>query len=186
MIIYLIRHGQVDGSTTVFNEEKKCNDPVLSELGRWQAETLGKRLQKYSITKLFTSDLKRAVETTQIISRYLHCEIYVTEDLREVNSKQLELEIVQAEIDINKPRELIPLEIRRIRYFLDVLFNEDNNVAIVTHSALIQWLLSTLLEIPFKNRSLIGPIIECGITQLSFHNGNYQVRSMNDYSHLEF
>jgi broad specificity phosphatase PhoE len=49
----------------VYNEVKQCNDSVLREMGRWQEEALGKRLQKYSITKLFSSDSKRAIETTQ-------------------------------------------------------------------------------------------------------------------------
>ena len=59
MIIYLIRHGRQNSTD--------CNvDVPLSKEGRLQASLLGKRMQKYPIDALYTSNLIRAVETGKI------------------------------------------------------------------------------------------------------------------------
>lgn len=59
MIFYLIRHGRQNSSD--------CNvDVPLSEAGRRQAELLGKRMKRYPVDALYSSDLVRAVETARI------------------------------------------------------------------------------------------------------------------------
>lgn len=59
MIIYLIRHGRQNSTD--------CNvDVPLSVEGRLQAELLGKRMKKYPVDILYTSNLIRAVETGKI------------------------------------------------------------------------------------------------------------------------
>lgn len=59
MILYFIRHGRQNCHD--------CNvDVPLSEEGRRQAELLGRRMERYPIDVLYSSDLIRAVETAQI------------------------------------------------------------------------------------------------------------------------
>lgn len=59
MVIYLIRHARQNSTD--------CNVNVpLSAEGRKQAELLGKRMNKYKIDALYSSDLIRAVETAKI------------------------------------------------------------------------------------------------------------------------
>lgn len=59
MIIYLIRHGRQNSTD--------CNVNVpLSEEGRRQAALLGKRMKRYPVDVLYTSNLIRAVETGRI------------------------------------------------------------------------------------------------------------------------
>ena len=59
MVIYLIRHARQNSTD--------CNVNVpLSAEGRRQAELLGKRMNKYKIDALYSSDLIRAVETAKI------------------------------------------------------------------------------------------------------------------------
>lgn len=56
-------------STTVDNETNKASghyDVELSEKGRLQAKKLGERHTNTNIEVIFTSDLQRAVDTTQI------------------------------------------------------------------------------------------------------------------------
>lgn len=58
-MIYLIRHGRQNSSN--------CNVNVpLSKEGRLQAKLLGKRMKRYPVDALYTSNLVRAVETGQI------------------------------------------------------------------------------------------------------------------------
>ncbi|MCI8377509.1 MAG: histidine phosphatase family protein [Lachnospiraceae bacterium] len=59
MIIYLIRHGRQNCSD--------CNlDVPLSAEGRRQAELLGRRIGRYAVDALYSSDLLRALETARI------------------------------------------------------------------------------------------------------------------------
>lgn len=59
MILYLIRHGRQNCSD--------CNVNVpLSEEGKRQAVLLGKRMKRYPVDALYSSDLIRAVETARI------------------------------------------------------------------------------------------------------------------------
>ncbi len=61
--IYLIRHGRSDSSD--------CNvDAPLSDEGRAQARLLGERMRMYKIDVLYSSNLRRAVETAQIAFSY--------------------------------------------------------------------------------------------------------------------
>lgn len=71
--IVLIRHGQAN---------KMYFEQPLTELGRFQASFTGKRLKYLNVKfDLFeTSELKRAVQTGEIISKYLNGSVVSTQD----------------------------------------------------------------------------------------------------------
>lgn len=60
-------------------------DKDLNELGKKQAELLGKRIQKYNIDIIYSSDLKRVIDTSKILNNYISTEIILKEELREIN-----------------------------------------------------------------------------------------------------
>jgi broad specificity phosphatase PhoE len=62
--VYLIRHGETDD-----NEEGnfRSSDAVLTDKGKQQALDVGMELQDEGITKIYSSDLPRALETSEII-----------------------------------------------------------------------------------------------------------------------
>jgi phosphoserine phosphatase len=66
--IYFVRHGE-----TILNAAKKRQgeEGGLSELGKKQAEYLGKRLEPFKINMIFCSPLERALETAEEISKTL-------------------------------------------------------------------------------------------------------------------
>lgn len=75
MRIYVIRHGQ-----TLFNYLKRVqgwSDSPLTDLGILQAEAVGKHLSSVSFDAIYTSDLKRAVDTAKIISDKQSTEISI-------------------------------------------------------------------------------------------------------------
>src|SRR5262245_64818546 len=57
--LYLVRHGQYD----------EVEDGALTGLGRKQAAHVGKALAGHKISRIYTSTLRRALETTEVISR---------------------------------------------------------------------------------------------------------------------
>ena len=81
--LIIIRHGE-----TVWNVEGKKQgqfDSPLTSLGIKQAEALAKRLVGESFTKLYASDLGRALETARLIAAQTNREVVLDKGLRERN-----------------------------------------------------------------------------------------------------
>ncbi len=64
--IYLIRHGQQDRQPSYDD----VLETGLTALGRKQAKLTAKRLKSVPVTSIHSSDMKRAVETAQVIDSY--------------------------------------------------------------------------------------------------------------------
>jgi broad specificity phosphatase PhoE len=79
MKIIFVRHGK----TT----EKGSN--WLIRKGRMQVVELAKKLKKFKIDKIYSSDLTRAKQTAKIISKELKLPVTITPALREYSTKVL-------------------------------------------------------------------------------------------------
>jgi len=81
MKFILVRH-----TTTDWNLQKRCQgriDIELNEQGIKQAEEVAKQLLNLGITKIASSDLKRAKQTAEIINKELNLELILEPGLRE-------------------------------------------------------------------------------------------------------
>lgn len=83
--VYIFRHGQTD-----WNIEKRVqgwSDIPLNDVGRKEAKSLAKKVGNadIEITKIFSSDFKRAFETAQILGSVTGAEIEVCPEFREAN-----------------------------------------------------------------------------------------------------
>lgn len=65
MELYLIRHAQ--SQNNALPEEQRVEDPGLTELGRQQADLLGKWIPQLELTRIITSPFLRALETAERI-----------------------------------------------------------------------------------------------------------------------
>jgi broad specificity phosphatase PhoE len=91
MAIYLIRHGQSKGNAGGLLQGSQ--DYGLSELGRHQAAALGDWLRgkEIQLRTVFTSPLKRALETAQLLTSGLESPAPTARDeLREYDAGELE------------------------------------------------------------------------------------------------
>lgn len=84
-MIYLVRHGE-----SLANVGKKfcgITDVELSDLGRKQGEKAGLNLINFNVLHIYSSPLKRALETSKIIKNKIcfNNDIQVEESIREVN-----------------------------------------------------------------------------------------------------
>ncbi len=82
-MLYVVRHGQ-----TIWNlQNKVCGitDVELTELGKEQAKALANEVQGNSISLIISSPLKRAVETSQIISEICDIPFEIDKRLIEQN-----------------------------------------------------------------------------------------------------
>ncbi|KKP66665.1 MAG: Alpha-ribazole-5-phosphate phosphatase [Candidatus Roizmanbacteria bacterium GW2011_GWA2_35_19] len=86
MIIYLIRHGQIDNPKKIFYG--RSLDLLLSTEGKNQIVDLAKKINTIGdrIERIYTSPLKRALDTSKILSRDLksHPDISINQDLIDV------------------------------------------------------------------------------------------------------
>lgn len=83
MRLYLVRHGEAEG-----NRERRYigwEDVPLSAAGRAQAGALARRLAGERLTAVWSSDLRRARETAEIIAAEHGLTVRADPGLREVN-----------------------------------------------------------------------------------------------------
>ena len=88
MRLILVRHGQTD-----WNQENRVqgfSDIGLNEVGRNQAERLARALKLEGIEAIYSSPLKRTLETARAISRFHQVKVETDDGLKELNTGELE------------------------------------------------------------------------------------------------
>lgn len=196
--LYLIRHARQSSSL--------CNVNVdLSEIGKKQADLLGKRMAGYEIDALYSSDLIRAVETADIMNQYLKLNHQIREGIREIdfgdlegNSedynnehfKEFKAERARLISDLSFPGGECGQEVydRAIKVIDEIKNSSANNIAIVTHGGTIRSLLAGILGLDQSKKLLFALSLEnCSITQFNYNikENRFYLERFNDYSHLE-
>ena len=84
MKMIIIRHGQTDANLEGIVQGIGI-DMSLNSVGTLQAETLGFNLKQYNITEIYSSTMKRANETSEILSKYSGAKIFLWPGLEEVH-----------------------------------------------------------------------------------------------------
>jgi probable phosphoglycerate mutase len=87
--VILVRHGETD-----WNVARRIqgggSDTPLNERGNRQKDCLALRLKGENIGAVYSSPLKRALDTAQAIARYHNLEVVVEPSLREIDVGELE------------------------------------------------------------------------------------------------
>lgn len=86
MKIYIARHGQVKSGADYYGDALFPKGEVpLSDMGRIQAELLGKRLKKLNFSgKIYSSPFWRTMETAELIAEQTNSEIVPISDFHEI------------------------------------------------------------------------------------------------------
>lgn len=82
MNIYFVRHGQTDHNKGLVFDDTNIG---LNTVGLRQADLLAKRLKNYNIQRIYTSDLKRTMQTAEAISTQSSALVTVDSNLREID-----------------------------------------------------------------------------------------------------
>ena len=197
--IFLIRHGR--------QCSKLCNvDVNLDEMGRRQAELVGKRLQSYGLEKLYASELLRAKETAEIIGKEIHLDYEVIPDIQEINfggfTGRTDEEIRDLYGEFRKERSLHREDLpypeggecgadvaRRVMPQIRKLCDRpENRVAVVTHGGVIRSVCAEILQTHQKNKLKFGIDMEnTSLTHLIFDEERdfFFLERFNDFAHLE-
>ena len=171
--IYLIRHGETD-----YNAARRMQgwlDIPLNDIGREQAKLTASKLIGVAIDHIYSSDLRRAHETAQHVSRIIKKEIVSTMALRERDMGIFAGWQWEQERDVVKDRlweefvhardnedmhwnghggESLHQMSERITTFMDTLHSQHSNksVVVVSHGGTI----NRLLEIYQFKKALDG------------------------------
>ena len=159
MKIYLTRHGE-----TEWNVEKRLQgwgDSPLTKSGIERAHLFKELVKDVDFDRIYTSDQKRAVETSKIIKDKRNVEILELKELRELGFGDWEgltlTEIKEKDADIfdmyvntpllYKPRsgETISDLFNRVKEALkEIESSEDKNILIVSHGVTIRAIIAIL------------------------------------------
>ena len=142
MNIYIVRHGQTD-SNIIKNRFGGRVDVLLNDVGREEAREVKRNLDGITFDRVYSSPLKRALETAQIIS---DGNIIIDDRLIERSNGDLEGRIwseITDKIDFSneefiKKYNIEPDDqiINRVDSFFDEISNleECQNILVVTHA----------------------------------------------------
>jgi len=138
-------------------------DPSLDEVGFSQAKQLGKILTLVPISKIYSSGLKRALQTAAVLAKFTDAEIQVDERLNELDygltdglpkSSAIYQKALVARQD-NKyafryegGESLSDVEARVRRFISGELVNSPNGTLIVAHLGVIRTFAHVLCNIP--------------------------------------
>ncbi len=100
--LVLIRHGQTDWN--VEGRWQGQSNPPLNRCGRQEAQRTAQELQNLEFAALYSSDLRRAMETAQIIRHSVHSPVVPDPRLREIHLGKWQ-RMLSSEIQIQYPDE---------------------------------------------------------------------------------
>jgi probable phosphoglycerate mutase len=204
MKLYLLRHGHQEVNQ-LFNIKMERPDPELSDQGRLQAKLLGQHLAKRHITALYTSDLKRAVQTAESVNRYLRLPLDRKPHLWEIEIGEVSIkgwdqvaleypsfypEFQQNRVDLVCPGAESGLNVQQramlVLEELVTLHPPKSNLAIMCHSGVIMVLLTAIQGLPQEQRFRFQ-INHCSISIVEYdtEDQSFRILSNNDTTHLE-
>jgi len=148
-IVYLIRHGETDWN--IQGRYQGQADPPLNSAGIAQSEELAALLAGEKIDLIYSSPLKRALQTAEILSRRLSVEVILDPRLVEIHQGDWQTRL-RSEIEVLYPKllndwETSPWEVsppggeslaevqRRVKAAMDDILEHHprQRIAIVSH-----------------------------------------------------
>ncbi|WP_107838022.1 histidine phosphatase family protein [Metasolibacillus meyeri] len=203
--IILIQHCQSEHH--INNMSGGWTDTPLTELGRKQAEIIGKKLKGFvdnNVYSLYSSDLLRASQTAEIVGTQLGLDVIQDKGLREINTGVAAGKTKDWARANRNPRTRNGFDLdyqefqdgeswrqfySRVCNSMDKLYesDKDKNLLIVTHGGTLGYLLAWWLK--FEPEMIVNAYFSSsagGITVLSQNSFQQNVvNKFNDTSHFD-
>lgn len=183
----------------------KCNvDVDLAPEGILQAELLAKRLEKSSFDVMYTSTLKRAIQTGDIINKVLNLKVIRRDGINEIDWGDIvgldSKERLEKYSSFMKERLLRTSDLpfpggesgedcfkRAYPVIEEIINSEYQNIIVITHGGLIRTLICGLLDLPFKSKLAFGSSLEnTSLTEFIYDSDTslFTLETLNDHNHL--
>lgn len=197
--IILVRHGE-----TEWNVEEVYRGRIdinLDEAGVRQAELLGEYLSNLELDAIYSSPLRRALDTANIIAQYQKVGIQVTNGLIDFNYGEWQglperkvrksYRALHNEWHTNPDRVKMPggesladVRERAVGVVNDVISKYRGGIVLVSHRVVNKILICSLLGLDNAHFWNIKQDV-AGITTFSYVGGRFILTKHNDTSHLE-
>lgn len=196
--LMLVRHGE-----TAWNVEKVFRgraDVSLDEIGIKQAESLARYLSHWRLEALYSSPLKRALQTANAIARYQNVSVQVAQGLIDIDYGKWqslpEQEVKKLyptfyeEWKNNPHKAKIPggesledVKRRAMEVVNEAVSRFKGSIVLVSHRVVNKVLICSLLGLDNSHFWNIKQDV-CGITIFEYLNGRFVLTKHNDTSHL--
>lgn len=200
--IYLVRHG-----TTKWNKEgiwQGQRDVELDEEGVSQAQATSERFKNVEVDGIYSSVLKRAVRTAEIINQYHNLSIEKDPDLNECNigawdGKKLDEILLNYKEELEYWHKDIWAMVDGVEALGDVQRRAVNalkrivkkhkmgdKIIVVAHGLAIRTIISWILNIPLNQHTSFR-VDNTSVSHVVYE-GNYKyiLASLNETWHLEY
>lgn len=189
--IYLIRHGETEyGREKVYLGHTDCS---LSQNGVLDAKKLNLIFNNENIKHLYSSDLKRCIDTMNII--FPHRKIVCLKELREIDMgiwdgltfkevmREYKNDYIKRGENIEtfapfKGESFKKCQERAVEVLLKIIKNTDESIVICTHAGFIRALMCSLLNMSLKDIFNIKQDYGC-INILKIQDENIKVEKVN-------
>lgn len=183
--IYAVRHGETEWNK--IEKQQGHLNSNLTDLGRLQAKAIGDGLRKIRFDNFYTSDLGRAIETSEIISGIIGKDFITDFRLRERNLgilQELTKNVFQRKypdewikFTSNDPEYVLPngesimqRHERAIKCIEEISsHNLDKTILIVSHGGTLMSMFHRALNLPLNQKR-----------SFSLYNGSINVFSISD------
>jgi broad specificity phosphatase PhoE len=199
LALILARHGETDWNVEEIFRGRI--DVELNETGVKQAELLASYLRDLRLTAIYSSPLKRALKTAELIASYHHLNIVVTDDLIDFDYGEWQGLSHQAVKDkhkelyakwLKKPHQvtmpagesLDDVQRRAVGLVDKVIARHEGTVALVSHRVVNKVLICALLGLDNSHFWNIR-LDTCGITTFIYEKGRFILTRHNDTSFLK-
>jgi broad specificity phosphatase PhoE len=200
--IYLVRHAEAEGNISrVFQGRTDCD---LTENGYKQLKAVAERFKNKKLDAIYSSPLKRTMETAKAVNFYHNLEIIKVDGLMEINGglfegqKWDELPTLFPEaydlwankhyaFEIEQGESMRQVYDRMKDAILKIVSeNKDKTIAIVSHGCAIRTFLCYANRLEFEELDTLDWSENTGVCKLTFDDElNPSVIYQNDASHLK-
>jgi len=176
MKIIFVRHGESENNARLSDDKNSG----LTKRGEKQARLLGDSLKKERISVIYTSDLLRAKETGEIISKIIGVPVKNNfEELNEYPSGNLR----------SRLKLLFNKRLKKLKKLLNEISrnrNRDKTILIVAHGITNKIIMGYFVELPLRKQLLRFKQHNTCINTISWSEeyNNWTLDCMNNVSHL--
>jgi len=196
--LILVRHGE-----TAWNVKKVFRgraDVALDEVGIGQAELLGKYLANWQLEAVYSSPLRRALDTANMVARYQKTAVTTAEGLTDLDYgewqslsarevKRLYPALLNEwhshphRVKMPGGESLEDVRRRTVEAVDGILAKHSGNALLISHRVVIKVLVCHLLGLDNSHFWNIRQDV-CGITVFDYMDGRFVLTRHNDTSHL--
>jgi broad specificity phosphatase PhoE len=190
----ICRHGRTD-----YNDKGIVQGQVeteINETGEEQAEALAERLSTREFDAIYSSTMKRALQTARIVNKHHGLEINQVDSIREVERGKYggepfeemveDIRAADEENHLWKPEggeSLEELKQRALGFLEDIAESSHNNVLAVSHGGPIKVLVPGVMGHTSKRSYQVGTD-NCSVNELTCSGRYWEINLLNSTNHL--